>query len=158
MTVFSGAHRGSLLSLILFIVNSAEVIGIVEQHSFNVHTFAAQYNAILLTMRMSTCIEIIKTWLSSIQLCFNPSKTELIWLGSSHCLLHWLDVGMYRIFGIIRYPAKIQVSGWIRYPIPSTKQYPVLSGILYPVESHTRYYPVHYQLLSNTAATDFYGI
>ena len=30
-------------------------------------------------------------------------------------------------------------SGWIRYPESGTKQYPVLSGTLYPVESHIRY-------------------
>ena len=67
-------------------------------------------------------------------------------------------IGMYRISGIIRYLARNQVSGWIRYPVSGTKQYPVLSGILYPVESHIRYYTVHHQLLSITAATDFYGI
>ena len=33
----------------------------------------------------------------------------------------------------------------------------MLSGILYPVESHIRYYQVHYQLLPNAAATDFLG-
>ena len=57
------------------------------------------------------------------------------------------SLGVYRIFGIIRYPARNQVSGWIRYPVSGTKQYLVLSGILYPVESHIRYYPVHYQFL-----------
>ena len=55
---------------------------------------------------------------------------------------------MYRISGIIQYPAR--KSG--------KKRYLVLSGILYPVESLIWYYPVHYQLLPNTAATDFYGI
>ena len=54
--------------------------------------------------------------------------------------------------------ARNQVSGWIWYPVSGTKQYPVLSGILYPVKSHIRYDPVHYQLLPNTAVTDFYGI
>ena len=41
---------------------------------------------------------------------------------------------MYRISGIIPFPARNQVSGWIRYQVSGTKQYPVLSGILYPVD------------------------
>ena len=86
-----------------------------------------------------------------------------------------LLIGIYRISGIIRYPARNQVSGWIRYPVfgrkrysvdrdipdiryPARnqvsgwiwypvfgrKRYPVLSGILYPVESRIRHCRVHY--------------
>ena len=54
-------------------------------------------------------------------------------------------LGMYQISGFIQYPARNQVSSWIRYPVPGTKQYPVLSGILYLVESHIRYYLVYYK-------------
>ena len=82
---------------ILFIAYSAEVIGIVEQHGLNMHAFAddlqvyghsAQHEAALLSTRMSTCIESIKAWMSSNRLRLNPSKTELIWLGSSRRLHH----------------------------------------------------------------------
>ena len=32
--------------------------------------------------RMAVCTEDVSTWMSSNRLCLNPSKTELIWLGS----------------------------------------------------------------------------
>ena len=63
---------------------------------------------------------------------------------------------MYRISGIIQYPARNRVSGWIRYPVSGTKRYPVLSGILLNLISGIIQYIIN--LLPNTAATDFYGI
>ena len=39
-----------------------------------------------LLQQMADCIEDVSTWISSNRLCLNPSKTELIWLGSSRRL------------------------------------------------------------------------
>ena len=82
---------------------------------------------------------------------------DIAWFVPSNekCSLY-KPLGMYQISGIIWYLARNWVSGWIRYPVSVTKRYPVLSGFLYPVESHIQYYLVHYQLLPNTA--DLYGI
>ena len=38
--------------------------------------------------RMSACIEEISTWMASNRLKLNPSKTDLIWLGSPRRLKH----------------------------------------------------------------------
>ena len=40
------------------------------------------------------CIESVKAWMSSNRLCLNPSKTELIWLGSSCRMHHCRSTGM----------------------------------------------------------------
>ena len=55
------------------------------------------------------------------------------------------------------YPVSGQES-CIRLDQVSCIWYKTISGILYPVESHIRYYLVPYQLMQNTAANDFYGI
>ena len=48
----------------------------------------AQNGAADLMARMSICIECVASWMSSIRLWLNPSKTELIWLGTSRRLQH----------------------------------------------------------------------
>ena len=35
-----------------------------------------------LTVAMAACIESVSVWMANNRLCLNPSKTELIWLGS----------------------------------------------------------------------------
>ena len=97
MTVTSGVPQGSVLGPILFIAYSAEVISIVELHGLRAHAFVddlqvydhvAQEDASSLVVRMVSCIEHVNAWMTSNRLRFNPSKTELIWLGSSRRLHH----------------------------------------------------------------------
>ena len=80
-----------------FLSYSAEVVAIVQHQGFKVHAFAddlqiygstAQNGAADLMARMSICIECVASWISSNRLRLNPSKTELMWLGTSRRLQH----------------------------------------------------------------------
>ena len=62
--------------------------------NLQVYGHAAQHEATLLATRMSSCIESVKAWMSSNRLRLNPSKTELIWLGSNRRLHHCSSTGM----------------------------------------------------------------
>jgi len=101
--VTSGVPQGSVLGSILFIFYSAEVVTIIQHQGFKVHAFAddlqiygstAQNGAADLMAWMSIFIECVASWMSSNRLRLNPSKTELICLGTSCRLLHCEGLGM----------------------------------------------------------------
>ena len=72
--------------------------GVAPVHAFaddlQVYGHAAQHEATLRATQMSSCIKSVKAWMSSNRLRLNPSKTELIWLGSSRRLQHCSSTGM----------------------------------------------------------------
>ena len=95
--VLYGVPQGSVLGPVLFILYSADVIDIATKHGFFAHSYAddlqiydhsSQTTCLNLVPRMSACIEEISTWMASNRLKLNPSKTEVIWLGSSRRLKH----------------------------------------------------------------------
>ena len=90
-TVTSDVPQGSVLGPVLFLMYTADVVRVIEKNGFNVHAYAddlqiydhtVQSGTSFLLRRMFACIEDVAIWISANRLCLNPSKTELIWLGS----------------------------------------------------------------------------
>ena len=92
--------QGSVLGPVIFILYVAGVIHVADKHGFSAHSYAddlqiydhsLQTTCSSLVERMSTCIAEIKNWMASNRLKLNPSKTEVIWLGSTYRLKHCPD-------------------------------------------------------------------
>ena len=106
--ILYGVPQGSVLGPVIFILYVAGVINIARAHGFKAHSYAddlqiydhsQQTSCASLVVRMSTCIVEINEWMASNRLKLNPTKTELIWLGSPQRLKH-CPVGELQIAGV----------------------------------------------------------
>ena len=91
-TVVRGVPQGSVLGPILFILYTAEIFQIIEDHDLLGHAYADDTQLYLhakpeeirsITPQLVKCIDALENWLSSNQLKLNPDKTEIIWFASS---------------------------------------------------------------------------
>ena len=102
-----------MLGPIIFILYVAGALNIADKYGFAAHSYADDLQIYdhsppstcsSLVVRMSNCVAEIDEWMGSNRLKLNPSKTVLIWLGSSRLLKH-CPVGELDIAGVPIKPA-----------------------------------------------------
>ena len=86
-----GVPQGSLLDTILFLLYTADVPNIVQQHELSSHTYANDTQLYAhckaqscqeTAVKVTECIKDIDRWMSSNLLKLNGDKTQFIWPGT----------------------------------------------------------------------------
>ena len=90
--IFCGNHQGSILGPILCVLNTPDLLRIIERHNLLPHLFAddtqvcdrcSHSHMEDLAARVSACTYDILSWMGSNGLQLNADKTELIWCATS---------------------------------------------------------------------------
>ena len=103
LAVLFGVPQGSVLGTILFLLYVADLLQLVKCHGLHPHCYADNTQIYrfrrdvgTLQGRLSVCIDEVFSWMISIRLQLNPSKTEVLWCSSTQHQ-HQIPTGPVRV-------------------------------------------------------------
>jgi len=89
-----GVPQGSVLGRLLYRLYTAELQELTLRHGLHIHQYATTAMSVSVSEvptavhSFAVCIHDVNEWMRASRLRLNPTKTQVMWLGSGHQLKH----------------------------------------------------------------------